>query len=84
MFEAALVAIGVIVLVVILLLLLFAVAVGLAIGIPTVMLIQWWRKSSARTLTQKPMDRLQNLYVDGKIDLFEYEKRVAALVSTEH
>jgi hypothetical protein len=31
-----------------------------------------------------PMDRLRNLYVEGKIDLFEFERRVARLLALEH
>jgi hypothetical protein len=31
-----------------------------------------------------PMDRLKNLYVEGKIDLFEFERRVAKLLALEH
>jgi hypothetical protein len=31
-----------------------------------------------------PMERLRNLYVEGKIDLFEFERRVAKLLALEH
>ncbi len=31
-----------------------------------------------------PMERLKNLYVEGKIDLFEFEHRVARLLALEH
>lgn len=37
-----------------------------------------------RRVTMNPVERLQNLYVDGKIDLFEFERRVAQLVHVEH
>jgi hypothetical protein len=30
-----------------------------------------------------PIDRLKNLYVEGKIDLFEFENRIGHLVSRE-
>jgi hypothetical protein len=30
-----------------------------------------------------PMERLRNLYVEGKIDLMEFERRVAHLISVE-
>lgn len=31
-----------------------------------------------------PMERLKSLYVEGKIDLFEFERRVARLLALEH
>jgi hypothetical protein len=36
-----------------------------------------------RGVSVNPIERLQNLYADGKIDLFEFERRVAALVRVE-
>jgi hypothetical protein len=37
-----------------------------------------------RRVAVNPVERLQNLYVDGKIDLFEFERRVAQIVHVEH
>jgi hypothetical protein len=34
--------------------------------------------------TQSPIERLKNLYIEGKIDLFEFERAVAQLVHVEH
>ena len=66
--------------------LMFAVAVGLAIGLPAYLLLRHRTGISQRfnRLTENPMERLQNLYVDGKIDLFEFERRVAQLIAIEH
>jgi hypothetical protein len=36
-----------------------------------------------RNVRVNPIERLQNLYAEGKIDLFEFERRVAALVRVE-
>lgn len=36
-----------------------------------------------RGVTKSPIERLQNLYVEGKIDLLEFERRVARLVHVE-
>jgi len=33
--------------------------------------------------TQRPIERLQQLYAEGKIDLFEFERRVAHLIALE-
>jgi hypothetical protein len=59
-------------------------AVALGVGIPAYLLFQWWRRSQAPALRQKPLERLQTLYVEGKIDLFEFERRVANLIAVEH
>jgi len=32
---------------------------------------------------QSPLERLQNLYIEGKIDLFEFERRVEHLLALE-
>lgn len=60
------------------------VAVVLAVGIPVYLVFQWWRRAQMPALTQKPLERLQNLYVEGKIDIFEFERRVASLIAVEH
>lgn len=61
-------------------------AVGLVIGIPAYFLIRHFSRSQPRIrqFTQNPMERLQQAYVDGKIDLFEYERRVRRLIAIEH
>lgn len=59
-------------------------AVALGVGIPAYLVFQWWRRSQVPALTQKPMERLQSLYVEGKIDIFEFERRVASLIAVEH
>lgn len=63
----------------------FAVAMALAIGVPAYLLIKNWPGISRHVnrLTQNPMERLQTLYVEGKIDLFEFERRVAHLIAVE-
>jgi uncharacterized membrane protein len=33
--------------------------------------------------SQRPIERLQQLYAEGKIDLFEFERRVAHLIALE-
>jgi uncharacterized membrane protein len=60
------------------------VAVVLGVAIPAYLVFQWWRRSQMPGLTQKPLERLQNLYVEGKIDIFEFERRVANLIAVEH
>ncbi|HZS93772.1 MAG TPA: hypothetical protein VFA78_03175 [Chloroflexota bacterium] len=37
----------------------------------------------ARSSAQPPLERLKNLYVEGKIDLFEFERRVERLLAIE-
>jgi hypothetical protein len=59
-------------------------AVALGIGIPLYMLVKWWQRSQTPVLAQKPLERLQNLYVEGKIDIFEFERQVASLIAVEH
>ncbi len=60
------------------------VVVALGVGIPAYLIFQWWTRSQMPSLTQRPLERLQNLYVEGKIDLFEFERRVASLIAVEH
>lgn len=63
--------------------LLMTAAVALGIGIPIYLLFRWWHGSQKPVLTQKPLERLQNLYVEGKIDIFEFERQVASLIAVE-
>jgi hypothetical protein len=37
-----------------------------------------------RGVVLNPAERLKNLYVEGKIDLFEFERRIAQLVHVDH
>jgi hypothetical protein len=65
--------------------LLVAVATLAAICLPIYFLARYWL--NGRTLSsikQSSFDRLQNLYVEGKIDMFEFERRVAHLIAVEH
>lgn len=40
-------------------------------------------QSSVAGNSQAALERLKTLYVEGKIDLFEFERRAAHLISTE-
>jgi hypothetical protein len=56
-----------------------------AIGIPLWLIAKYWLgQRGVSTVRPHPIDRLRNLYVEGKIDLFEFERRVAKLVAIEH
>jgi hypothetical protein len=60
-------------------------AVGAMIGLPLWFLFK--HQGSRRRVpvrTQSPIERLKALYVDGKIDLFEFERAVAHLVHVDH
>jgi hypothetical protein len=63
--------------------LLMTAAVALGIGIPAYLLFKWWKGSQTPVLAQRPLERLQNLYVEGKIDIFEFERQVASLIAVE-
>jgi hypothetical protein len=58
--------------------------VAAVIGLPLWFMAKHW-KSQRRVpvRTQSPIERLKNLYVEGKIDLFEFERRVAHLIAVE-
>lgn len=60
-------------------------AMGLAIGIPTYVLYRYLnhRRPQLVRVAQSPLERLQQLYVEGKIDLFEFEQRAARLIAVE-
>lgn len=63
---------------------LVVVAMACAVGIPLwLMSKQWMSRHGVSHSVQNPVERLQNLYVEGKIDLFEFERRVAHLISAE-
>jgi hypothetical protein len=60
-------------------------AIMCAIGIPIWLMVRHWLGQRRLTVAAlQPIDRLRNLYVEGKIDLFEFEQRVARLVAVEH
>jgi hypothetical protein len=64
--------------------LLMLAAIAAAIGIPTFFLARHWsRQHRLRGAAVHPLDRLKTLYVEGKIDLFEFERRVAHLIAVE-
>ena len=44
----------------------------------------WLHVGKAKVAALSPIERLQNLYVEGTIDLTEFERRVARLVAVEH
>lgn len=56
-------------------------ALACAIGIPLWFLGKHLMRHRLTVPAQNPIERLQNLYVEGKIDLFEFERRVARLVA---
>lgn len=60
-------------------------AIGLAIGIPAYLLIRYMngRRPQLVRVAQSPLERLQQLYIEGKIDLFEFEQRAARLIAVE-
>lgn len=89
MFRYVLLAIAFLVLVSVALLLallaLMVVAMACIVGIPL-----WYfgrnrlRNHGLFGASMNPMERLKNLYIEGKIDLFDFERRVARLIAVEH
>jgi hypothetical protein len=64
---------------------LFLLAFACLVGIPLYFIGRnWMRRQGIRGPVQTPIERLRNLYVDGKIDLFEFEQRLSRLLSMEH
>jgi hypothetical protein len=54
------------------------------VGIPVWFTVRHWMKQRGiGAPIQQRIDRLRSLYLDGKIDLFEFERRVAQLISIE-
>ncbi|MGH2448097.1 MAG: hypothetical protein ACRDFS_05775 [Chloroflexota bacterium] len=53
-----------------------------AVAIPAYMLIRS-KRGRLKVPAQDPLERLQNQYLEGKIDLAEYEKRVGRLLALE-
>lgn len=69
---------------VLLLSVLVLLAMVCAVGIPLYLMSKrWMRRQGIAKPAVSPMDRLRNLYVEGKIDLFEFEQRVAQLIHVE-
>ncbi|HLJ68502.1 MAG TPA: hypothetical protein VKX16_14200 [Chloroflexota bacterium] len=60
-------------------------AMACLVGIPLYFMSRpWLHQKRVPAVAQSPIERLQNLYVEGKIDLTEFERRVARLVAIEH
>jgi hypothetical protein len=56
-----------------------------AVGIPLYLMSKpFLQRHGIAKAKMSPMDRLKTLYVEGKIDLFEFERRIARLISVEH
>lgn len=54
------------------------------VGVPLYMLgRRHFSGMGLRGRTQRPIERVQELYAEGKIDLFEFERRVAHLLQLE-
>lgn len=69
-----------------------ALVFACAVGIPLYILARLAKprlqhfgslQSSVAGNSQAALERLKMLYVEGKIDLFEFERRAAHLISTE-
>jgi threonine/homoserine/homoserine lactone efflux protein len=58
----------------------FAALIGLPLWL---MWRSWSHRQGIGTRARSSIERLQELYIEGKIDLFEYERRVARLVAIE-
>lgn len=59
-------------------------AIIAAVGIPAwLMLRHWSQKRGVSARPRSTIDRLRDLYIEGKIDLFEFEQRVERLVAVE-
>ncbi|HZU14868.1 MAG TPA: hypothetical protein VFB58_18680 [Chloroflexota bacterium] len=54
------------------------------VGVPFYMLGRHWLGHRSLMTHTNPLEHLQTLYVEGKIDLFEYERRLATLLAVEH
>jgi hypothetical protein len=54
------------------------------VGIPLWLSVKgWMKRRGIAAPVQSRIERLKNLYLDGKIDLFEFERRVEQLISIE-
>ncbi|MGH2442758.1 MAG: hypothetical protein ACRDFX_06305 [Chloroflexota bacterium] len=60
------------------------IALGCAVGIPVWLMARHkFRARRVHAPALRPVDRLKNLYIEGKIDLLEFEHRLARLISIE-
>ena len=90
MLRFAFMAIGFLICAAIMLALLVAAMVTLvlaaAVGMPLYLMARPYLKRHGITGKNRPspVERLQTLFAEGKIDLFEFERRVAQLVRIEH
>ncbi len=67
-----------------LLVLMFVVlAMACVVGVPLYILGKRHFGGALKSARQRPIERLQQLYAEGKIDLFEFERRVANLLALE-
>lgn len=44
----------------------------------------WASRNRPAPVRQSSLERLKTLYIEGKIDLFEFERRAATLIAVEH
>jgi hypothetical protein len=59
-------------------------AVMCLIGIPLWLFARpHLQRAGIATHRRTPLERLQSLYAEGKIDMFEFERRVSRLISLE-
>lgn len=61
----------------------FLLAMACAVGLPLWFLWHRQRQGSLPFSPQSRIDRLKALYVEGKIDLFEFERQVANLITVD-
>jgi uncharacterized membrane protein len=59
-------------------------AMALAVGVPLYLILKYHNRHQPRRLRRSPIEALQEMYAEGKIDLIEFERRVARLVAIEH
>lgn len=62
----------------------FLVVAALALMIAVPLYLMAKPHLRKRGITKSPVEKLQDMYAEGKIDLFEFERRVASLVKVEH
>lgn len=64
---------------------LICLAIACIVGVPLYLVSRkWLHRQGIIASASSPMDRAKALYVEGKIDLFEFERRVARLIAVEH
>jgi uncharacterized membrane protein len=55
-----------------------------AVGLPLYLMARPHLERYGIAGKHNPIERLQNMYVEGKIDILEFERRVARLISVGH